>query len=270
MRSIVQKYKTTIVLILSLVVSEVVYAQFTIPPKPSDSKQYFVYDDVKLLSPSEASRLDQKLTRYADTTSTQIVIALIESTKGEDISMLGARWGQQWGVGQANEDNGIMIILAKNDRTIDINTGYGIEYRITDRMAEQVINNYMIPEFKKGNFYRGLDEGIDVIIEMLAGEFKGTRKQKKSNFPYERIIIFAIFLLFWIILITRSRRGGGRNGGSDGGLGTLLDVIILSNAGRTSGGGSYRGGGGFGGGGFSGGGGFGGGGFGGGGASGSW
>jgi uncharacterized protein len=268
----VKKYNLILFLLVAVFISEAALAQFNIPEKPSKAEQTAVYDYVGLLSEYEANALKRKLINYADTTSTQIVIAIISSTNGEDISFLGAKWGQEWGIGQADEDNGIFILLARDDRTVDINTGYGIEYRITDRMAEQVINRYMIPEFKNGNYYAGLDSATTVMIQMLAGEFKGERK---SDFPYSRVIIIALFLLFWFIMIRASRKGrGGRNGGSGGGMGSLWDIIVLSNAGRTGGswssgsGGTFGGGGSFGGGSF--GGGFGGGGFGGGGASGSW
>ena len=100
---------------------------------------------------------------------------IIPSTKGEDISFLGAKWGQKWGIGQKGKDNGILITLATQDRKVDINTGYGIETIITDRMAEQVINRIMIPQFKRGDYYAGLDQGSDAIFQMLQGKYKGSR-----------------------------------------------------------------------------------------------
>lgn len=211
--------------------------------------------------------MENKLIRYADSTSTQIVCVIIGSTQGEDISILGAEWGQKWGIGQKGEDNGILIILAKDDRRVDINTGYGIEYRITDLMSERIINRIMIPHFKEENYYAGLDQGSDAIFAALQGEFKEDRnfgKKEGSPIPLFLIIIFVIII---ISLISKGGRGGGRGGGS------LLDIIILSSLGRTGGfgggGGSFGGSGSFGGGGGFGGG-FGGGGFGGGGASGGW
>lgn len=225
-----------------------------------------VYDYINLLTPSQKSSLENKLIRYADSTSTQIVCIIIGTTKGEDISMLGAKWGQKWGVGQKGEDNGILITLAKDDRMVDINTGYGIEYRITDMMSKRIIDRIMIPEFKTDNYYAGLDKGSDAIFAALKGEFKEDRDfGDKESGPIPFLIIF----IFFIILISLFRKGGGKGGGRRGG--SLLDILILSSMGRTGGfggGGGLGGGGGFGGGGF--GGGFGGGGFGGGGASGGW
>lgn len=267
MLTTLKKYSRYLFFLSVLFVSETVVSQFDIPEIPPNSKQTAVYDYIELLSDSERSSLGTKLVNYADTTSTQIVVVIISTTKGEDISLLGAKWGHKWGIGQADTDNGILILLAKDDRTVDINTGYGIEYRITDRMAERIINNYMIPEFKKGNYYAGLDKATSVMIDMLSGEFDG---EQQREFPYTSLIMIAIFVLFLIIIINaRTKNRGGGSGNSGGGMGSLWDIIVLSNAGRTGGswssgsGSSWGGGGSFGGG-------FGGGGFGGGGASGSW
>ncbi|MBT0606686.1 TPM domain-containing protein [Aequorivita echinoideorum] len=239
--------------------SENVSAQYEIPEIPST--QTSVYDYINLLSASEKTALENKLVRYADSTSTQIVCIIIASTKGEDISLLGAKWGQKWGIGQEGEDNGILITLAKDDRKVDINTGYGIEYRVTDLMAERIINRIMIPEFKNENYYAGLDKGSDALFAALNGEFKEDRNFNRKNVSGGIIFTFIIIVLI-IIFISRKGGRGGRGGG-----GGLLDILVLSSLGRTGG---FGGGGGFSGGGGGFGGGFGGGGFGGGGASGGW
>jgi uncharacterized protein len=259
-------YRLLSIFLLLFFISETAAAQFTIPEKPK--VQTALYDYINLLSSSEKNALETKLIQYADSTSTQIVIVIISSTKGEDISLLGAQWGQKWGIGQADEDNGILVILAKDDRHIDINTGYGIEYRITDLMAERIINRIMIPEFKAGSYYSGLDKGADAIFAALNGEFKEDRDfSKNDDFPVG-LIVFIVFVIIFIVLTSKKKGRGGKNGGRKTGS-SLLDFIILSNMGRTGGfGGGRSGGGSFGGGGF--GGGFGGGGFGGGGASGNW
>ncbi|MCE2613088.1 TPM domain-containing protein [Flavobacteriaceae bacterium D16] len=248
----------------------VLLGQFDIPEKPT--VQTSVYDYVNLLSETQKSNLEQKLIRYADSTSTQIVAIIIDTTEGEDINFLGAQWGQKWGFGQAEKDNGILILLAEGDRRIAIQTGYGVEEFLTDAMCNRIIKGRIIPEFRDGDYYGGLNAGADAIFEVLTGQFEEGRSFGKSKeFPFGSILPFIIFVVIIIILSARNRRGGGgRRGGRKRGL-DLWDVIILSNMGR----GGYRGssGGGFGsggsfGGGFSGG--FGGGGFGGGGASGGW
>ena len=255
--------------ILLFLISHFTWAQFEIPPKPE--KQTSVYDYINLLNNSQKNQLEQKLIRYADSTSTQIVVAIIASTKGENINYLGAQWGQKWGIGQANEDNGILILLAKDDRRIAINTGYGVEEFLTDLMSKRIIEQVIIPKFKQGDYYGGLDAGADAVFQVLTGQFTEDRSfTSNEEFPFEKLLPIIIFIVIFIILASRKNKGGRNNrGGRRGGGLDIWDMIILSNMGR----GGYRSGsGGFGGGGFSGGfgGGFGGGGFGGGGASGGW
>lgn len=258
-------------LILVLPISS--FAQYKIPEKPTF--QTSVYDEINLLTAEQKRGLEQKLIRYSDSTSTQIVIATISSTKGEYINYLGTQWAEKWGIGQADKDNGIFILLAKDDRKIGINTGKGIEHLLTDALSKRIINRDVIPYFKQNDYYGGLNRATDAIFEVLNGEYKGSR-QTENEFPFEVLIFLAIIFIIFVIAISKSRGGGsGGNRGNRSDNTSLLEAIILSNMGR----GSYsRGsssggfGGGFGGGSSGGGfgGGFGGGSFGGGGASGGW
>lgn len=259
------KYFLAIALFLIHVIG---FAQFDIPKKPSF--QTSIYDYADVLNESEESQLENKLVKFSDSTSTQIVIVTIDDLKGESIGILAPKWAQEWGIGQAKEDNGVIILLAKNDREIWISPGYGLEHKLTAGITGELVRNVILPEFKAGSYYNGLDKGTTAIFEVIKGTYKGTRKKsgKSGGSP---IFIFLVIFIIFIILIAKNKNNG-RNGGSSGGFGAdLMDVIILSSLGRGSGGGSFGGGssgGGFGGGGF--GGGFGGGGFSGGGAGGSW
>ena len=241
------------------------FAQYTIPKLPD--LQTSVYDYANLLSSNEKTQLEEKLIRYSDSTTTQIVVVIIPSLKGEDVSMLATKWGQTWGIGgTAKDDNGVIILLAKDERKIAINPGYGLEDRLTAGIGGEIIRNIIIPEFKAGSYYNGLDKGADALFDVFKGKYKGERKQtkKEPNFPIVPIIIIVIIIF---VIISKNRNGGGGSGG--GGMG-LADIILLSSLGRSGGsgfgggfGGGSSGGGGFGGG-------FGGGGFSGGGSSGSW
>ncbi|WP_445750090.1 TPM domain-containing protein [Polaribacter sp.] len=262
--------KKWVFLIFILCVQSLFSQGFKIPEKPSF--QTSVYDYVNLLTKEQKSSLESKLVRYSDTTSTQIVVAIIASTEGENIAYLAANWGEKWGIGDAAKDNGILILLAKDDRKITIQSGKGVEEFLTDFQSKRIIDKVIIPEFKKGDYYSGLDLGSDYIFRTLQGEFKGTRKNEEEKFPIG--VIF--FIIIVIIIIILSSKGNNNNGGkkyrTQSPLETIFDTIILTNAGRRSGGfGGGFGGGSSGGGGFGGfGGGFGGGSFGGGGASGGW
>ncbi|RED47311.1 uncharacterized protein DFQ10_1011100 [Winogradskyella eximia] len=264
-----------VLLVLFLASPFIGLAQYDIPDKPEF--QTSVYDDeIKLLSASEKSNLERKLIRYSDSTSTQIVVAIISSTKGEYINYLGAQWGEKWGIGQADKDNGIFILLARDDRKINISTGKGVEHLLTDAMSKRIINTDVIPYFKRNDYYGGLNRATDAIFEVMNGEYQGSRQSEGGEFPVEVIIFLVIIFIIFVIAISKSHGGGnGGNRGNRSDSRSLLEAIILSNMGR----GSYSRGsstGGFGGGGFGGssgggfGGGFGGGSFGGGGASGGW
>ena len=251
-------------------VTQIGFAQFTIPEKPT--LQTSVYDYANVLSATEKAQLEEKLIKYSDSTTTQIVVITIESLQNEDVSQLATKWSQTWGIGGTQkDDNGVIILLAKAEKKIAINPGYGLEDRLTAGIGGEIIRNIIVPEFKAGSYYNGLDKGTDALFDVFKGKYKGERVKKSKNkgFPILPLVVIVIII---IALISRNKGGGGNSGNNGGGIGSsLLDVIILSSLGRNSGGGGFGGGssgGGFGGGGF--GGGFGGGGFSGGGSSGGW
>lgn len=256
------------------------FGQYKIPevPNKANGGQTSVYDYTKLLSPSEKTTLENKLIKYSDTTSTQIVVAIIPSTNGDYINSLATEWAEKWKIGTKGKNNGIFILLAKNDRKINISTGYGVEHLLTDQMSRRIIELDIIPYFKRDDYYGGLNKGADSIFKVMQGEYQGTRQNDAGEFPFGvALFLFVVFIII-ILSISKNRRGDGGHGGkyidSRNTTRDILEAIILSNSGR----GGYRSGsGGFGRGGFGGGsssggfgGGFGGGSFGGGGATGGW
>ncbi|ESU29344.1 hypothetical protein FLJC2902T_07410 [Flavobacterium limnosediminis JC2902] len=255
-----------LVAVTFLLLHQLGFAQFDIPKKPDF--QTSVYDYANILEAGQKKQLEEKLVRYSDSTTTQIVVITIEDLKGEDIGILTPKWAHEWGIGQAKEDNGVLILLSKNDRKIWISPGYGVEDRLTAGITGELVRNIIIPEFKAGSYYNGLDKGADAIFDVLKGKYKGERKANKSP-GGGKIIFFIIIFIIIIVILSKNKRGGGGNGGRFSGP-DLGDIIILSSLGRGGFGGFGGGssGGGFGGGGF--GGGFGGGGFSGGGSGGSW
>ena len=245
-----------------------------IPDVPKE--QTSVYDGANLLTGNQKQTLEQKLINYADSTSTQIVVATVNTIGNNDIAYYATKWAHKWGIGQEEEDNGVLLLIAKDDRKMTIRTGYGTEHLLTDALSSRIIRNVLAPNFREGNFYKGLDEATDVIILALNGEYQNENQNQSegSGIPLG-LILFIIFIILMFILSKRNRGGGNSNnrgGRKRDAASSILEAIILSNAGRSGSfgsGGFGRGssGGGFGGG-FSGG--FGGGGFGGGGASGGW
>lgn len=245
-------------------------AQYTIPEKPA--VLYPVYDEANLLTAQEKNELNNKLIKFADSTSTQIEIIIIPSTKGEDINYLATMFGEKWGIGQKDVDNGVVFLIAKDDRTMSIQQGRAVEQYLTASVAGQILDYIVTPNFRQGKWYEGINGGTNAIMEAVQGKFKPiANKNKSGDISVTKLLVIA-FVIFIILAIFFGNRGGGNDDDGD---------ITISRRGRRNypggffpfpfpgsfgggfGGGSSRGGGGFGG--------FGGGGsFGGGGASGGW
>ena len=242
-----------------------------VPEKPAIL--YPIYDQANLLNPQEQELLNQKLIKFADSTSTEISVIIIPTTGGEDVNYLATMYGEKWKLGKKGIDNGIVFLIATEDHTMSIQQGRAIEQYLTASVAGQIMDYIVTPNFKQGLWYEGINRGTTALMEAVQGKFKPIVKDDSSEeglTPLE--ILFIAFFIFIIISFLFKNKGGGNGGNSDD------EDVILSKRGRNT----YPGGffpfpGSFGGGGFGGGssgggfGGFGGGGsFGGGGASGGW
>lgn len=166
------KYSGLFLLLLFLVNFQV-KAQDYLPEKPK--KETSVYDMAEFLNGNEAKKLEQKLINYSDTTSTQIVVITINSLEGNDIALYGTELAHKWGIGQKGKDNGILLLVAKEDRLMTIRNGYGVEHLLTDALSKRIIENIITPAFKQGNYYEGLDQGTSAIIQIMNGEYQGER-----------------------------------------------------------------------------------------------
>jgi len=264
----------TIIFLLS---SWLAWAQSDLPQRPSPPR---LVNDLtgSTLSAREANALERKLLSYEDTTSTQVAILIVNSLNGYEVVDYAQRVGQNWGVGQANRDNGVFIVVAVDDRKAAIVTGYGMEGAITDAATYTIREEYMNPRFRQNDFYGGLDDATDVIFKLASGEFKADEVARgRSRGEGGRGIPFGfLFILFFFILPAIAGRRRRRGIGSRGIPWWAWLMMGSSMGGRRDnnwdnfrgGGGGFGGGSGFGGGGGFGG--FGGGSFGGGGSGGSW
>lgn len=259
-------------LILVLFLGTLVSAQNKPLPQKYNPPR-LVSDYVSLLSPSEYQTLERKLVAYNDSTSIQIAIVLEETTEGEEIMPYAQRLAESWGIGQGNTDNGILILVTTQDRGVRIHTGYGAEGFLPDGMANRIIRNMIVPNFRAGDYFTGLDKATNVIMQLGTGEYQAVSSESKKGFPIE--LLFLLFVII-VIVISVANNHDRWDDGDDGGYysGGQYEDYGRPKRRRRRGGWVITPGGGFGsggGGGFSGGfGGFGGGSFGGGGASGSW
>ncbi|HEX8625465.1 MAG TPA: TPM domain-containing protein [Allosphingosinicella sp.] len=236
-----------------------------------------VVDAANIIPPADEAALTQKLEAVETASSRQLVVATVPSLQGYDIADFGYQLGRTWGIGQKGANNGMILLVAPNERKVRIDVGYGLEPIMTDALSHQIITQQILPAFKRGDYPGGINAGTDAIIEQLRAppeqaEQKAIAAQQAqresggdddggSIFP---LIFWGVVFLFFILPMLRGGRRGRRHRRRGG-----VWVWGPGLGGGGWGGGSSGGGfGGFGGGG----GGFGGGGgsFGGGGASGGW
>jgi uncharacterized protein len=159
-------------------------------PKPSPAK--FVNDFSQTLNKSEIDSLEAKLKAYSDSTSTQIVVVFISGLGGHNLEAYANTLARTWGIGQKGQDNGILILIVKNDRKIRLELGYGIEDKITDLDANYLIDKYLRPNFRIEQYAKGLDLATEEIFKYLAGQYK-------NNNPRTSIEIQASVKRFWFI-----------------------------------------------------------------------
>ncbi|MBL7700856.1 MAG: TPM domain-containing protein [Ferruginibacter sp.] len=223
-----------------------------------------VNDYTNTLTADQQQALENKLVAFDDSTSTQIAVVIIPTLNGGDVSDYNVRLGRAWGVGGKEFSNGVVLLIVKGDRKLNIATGYGVEGALPDITAKHIIDDQIVPNFKGNDYYRGIEEGTDAIIRAVKGEYKAPKgyNERKNGGSAGRIIFIIVIII--IFLAISGGRGGGGTFMSRRGFAAWTILNMLGNSGR---GGGWSGGGGSSGGGF---GGFGGGSFGGGGASGSW
>jgi uncharacterized protein len=249
-----------------------------IPDRPNPPR--LVNDFAGMLNDGQVSALERKLVSFNDSTSTQIAIVTVKSLGDYAPSDFAQRLAQKWGVGQRGMDNGLLILvkpkIGNSAGQVRIETGYGLEGAVPDITAAEIVDYEILPAFREGDYYGGLESATNTIMDLVRGEYTAKeyaqRAQGNSGEGKNSSMFVVLLVVFLIIML--SRRGGGRGGGGRRRITGrndlpfwLLMSMLGSGGGRSRG--SWGGGGGFGrgGGGF---GGFGGGSFGGGGAGGSW
>ncbi|MFM9977677.1 MAG: TPM domain-containing protein [Sphingomonadaceae bacterium] len=264
--------------ILALIVGLLFTTAHADPTFPARTTEPVV-DAAGVLSPEQKAALDAKLTDFFKASGQQVVVATIPDLQGYDIADYGYRLGRAWGIGTKERNDGVLLIVAPNERKLRIEVGYGLEPVLTDAYSSVIINSAIVPKFKGGDLPGGIATGVDEIIKQItlppdqarARAAEAAKAQQSSGTDgWQAVLLFWIVIFFFFILpMMRSFGGRRRRGGS--GLGDVIlwtAINAAANSGNNSGWGGGGGGSdwGGGGGGFSGGGGS----FGGGGASGDW
>jgi uncharacterized protein len=249
-----------------------------------------VYDGANIISPGEEQLLDRRLRDYNRTTGRAVIIATVPSLDGLEIEPYAQGLAEKWDIGGKESENGLLFLVAPNERRVRIATARGLQERMTDIMSGRIIRDVVTPKFKDGDLSGGIVAGTDAIIAQLdmdPAQAKAIEEAERSRMaehageaaPAIAGVVFWIAMILIFTFVFARRRAGRPFRGGGGGVGNAVGNVLLwtalnaaMNSGRSSGGSSWGGGGGFGGGGGGGFGGFGGGGggFNGGGASGGW
>lgn len=271
-----------------------------VPPKPTDIP---IVDQTGILTDEQKTSLGTQIAAERQKSGNQIAVVMVPTLENEALEDYSLRIAREWGIGTKENNNGVLLFIAKDDRRLRIEVGRGLEGALTDVQSARIIRNDIRPQFQKGNYYEGISAGLTSIIAAIHGEYTAEETAPQSSdagFPWEAVIVFGFMGFSWlgsILARTKSWWLGGVIGGIAGGiiglvlaslvvgligvfiltiLGLLFDKAVSGNYQERSrrgdnpswwAGGTFLGGGSGSGGGF---GGFGGGGFGGGGASGDW
>lgn len=243
-------------LILILAIASLAHAYGPTFPKLTGR----VVDDAGILSAETKSRLDALSADHEHWTGDQVVVVTIESLQGYSIEDYGYQLGRYWGIGQKGRNNGAILIVAPNERKVRIEVGYGLEGTLTDAESRVIIEQSILPAFKRRDYDAGVLEGFNAILRTLAGNPLSAAEPEPSPTPipfwsapwqaYVGLIIWFLFFFggwgFFLIMWIRHRNdprdrftyGGGSYSGSGWSSGSSSD-----GGGFSGGGGSFGGGG---------------------------
>jgi uncharacterized protein len=207
-----------------------------------------VVDGAGLLSSEQVRSLTNKLAAHETDTTNQVVVVTVQDLQGYPIEDYGYQLGRHWGIGQQGKDNGVLLIVAPNERSVRIEVGYGLEGMLTDALSKVVIEREIVPRFKRGDMPGGIVVGTDAILQILAGEYTPPKRAVRQNRKKDALSELLIFVVAFVFIITLrlmraqvgsngwgGRSGGGSLGGWGGGFG--------GGGGFSGGGGSFGGGG---------------------------
>lgn len=203
---------------------------------PNKSTEFYVYDDTGVMSEGTKAHIIDINKELYQKTKAQIVVAVVDSLEGRDREEYGLELFRKWQIGGAKENNGVLFLLAPNEREVTIQVGYGLEGAITDGTAGEILDTVVVPYLKEDDYDQGIFNGFNAIVERVTNEYditiEGIEVEKvplaedNSSSPFPIIIIIALIALDWIFfrgtftfLILRMFSGGGRGGGFGGGGG---------------------------------------------------
>ncbi len=192
--------------ILSLTLSSTLWAQSE-PTFPSLTGR--VTDQAKLLSSAQKAELEQKLAAHEAATSNQIVVVTVKSLEGFDIADYALKLGRKWGIGTEEKNNGVLLVVAPNERKVRIEVGYGLEGALPDGLAGTIIRGNILPSFRESDYPRGINNGVTAIEQAIAGEYTPpaniVSKQDRPSTTFEKFFPLIFISFIGLTHLTRRR-----------------------------------------------------------------
>ena len=197
------------------------------PGKPAA----FVSDYAGVLDASRVSTLANKLSQFNAMTSNEIAVVIIKSLEGDTIENFAVKLFADWGIGKAKKDNGVLLLVATDDRQMRIETGYGLEGALPDATAYQIITKTLKPAFQNNDYYGGIDQATDEIIAATYGEYSADAPAANSatgflkNLSFDAIF-FIIIILFYLVSALWRFLAKSKSWWQGGVIGGILGFII--------------------------------------------
>ncbi|WP_406854727.1 YgcG family protein [Alsobacter sp. KACC 23698] len=173
-----------------------------------------VVDQASILSPDAVQRIDAKLKAHEDKTSDQVVVATVPSLQGTSVEDYANQLFRAWKLGQAKTNNGVLLLVAPNERKVRIEVGYGLEGALTDALSKVIISTAVAPKFKSGDFAGGIEAGVDAIVSILTGDAEEWQRRAKvrpqddasSDWIMNLVVMAIVLFILWRMM------SGGRGG----------------------------------------------------------
>jgi uncharacterized protein len=176
-----------------------------LPPPPAA----WFNDYAGVVGPADARRLDQKLRRLEDETSTQVVVVVFPRLPSPSLEDFTSRTAESWRVGREALDNGAIFFVFVEDRKMRIEVGYGLEGALPDALAGRILNEQVVPRFRQDGWSGGLEAGIDGIVAAVQGEYTSPPPAEPGGPPLSAIIIIVVFIIVFLLLVRYGSPGGG-------------------------------------------------------------
>ena len=204
-----------------------------VPPRPTTSP---VVDQTGTLTTEQQATLTQTILDEEKASSNQIGVLIVASLDGQAIEDYSLQVARAWGIGTNEHNNGVLLLIAKNDRQLRIEVGYGLEGALTDARANRIIRDRITPLFREGKYYEGIASGVEGIVAAIHNEYdadlqpEGTT-QKKASIPWEALLVALFVVPSWLgamLARTKSWWAGGVLGGIGGiVLGTIFGFVFI-------------------------------------------